>query len=79
MSGCLDSSSHQAPRMSLALFLYIPKGSNVVPFWVCYGFGVRDYNILPEKELHRRVWVEPRCLCARVCFFSTSGPQKPKR
>ena len=32
-----------------------PKGSNVVPFWVCYGFLVRDYNILPKKELHRRV------------------------
>ena len=39
--------------------VFIPKGSNVVPFWVCYGFWVRDYNILPKKELHRRVWVEP--------------------
>ena len=36
----------------------IPKGSNVVPFWVCYGFLVRDYNILSKKELRRRVWVE---------------------
>ena len=35
----------------------LPKGSNVVPFGVCYGFLVRDYNILPRKELHRRVWV----------------------
>ena len=35
----------------------LPKGSNVVPFWVWYGFGVRDDNILPKKELHRRVWV----------------------
>ena len=35
----------------------LPKGSNVVLFWVCYGFWVRDYNRLPKKELHRRVWV----------------------
>ena len=35
----------------------LPKGSNVVPYWVCYGFLLRDYNILPKKELHRRVWV----------------------
>ena len=34
----------------------IPKGSNVVPFRVCYGFGVRDYNRVPKKELRRRVW-----------------------
>ena len=42
----------------------LPKGSYVVPFWVCYGsamvFLVTDYNILPKKELHRRVWVEFR-------------------
>ena len=37
----------------------LPKGSNVVPFWVCYGFSVRDSNIVPKKELHRRVWVNP--------------------
>ena len=37
--------------------LQLPKGSNVVPFWVCYGFLVWDQNILPKKELHRRVWV----------------------
>ena len=37
--------------------LGLPKGSNVVPFWVCYGFGVDDYNIVPKKELHRRVCV----------------------
>ena len=37
----------------------LPNGSNVVPFWVCYGFWVRNYNILPKKELHRRVWVDP--------------------
>ena len=36
---------------------FLPKGSNVVPFGVCYGFVVRDYTILPKKELHRRVWV----------------------
>ena len=36
----------------------LPKGSYVVPFWVCYGFLVRNYNILPKKELHRRVWVD---------------------
>ena len=35
----------------------LPKGSNVVPFWVCYGFWGRNDNILPKKELHRRVWV----------------------
>ena len=35
----------------------IPKGSNVVPFWYVMVFLVRDYNILPKKELHRRVWV----------------------
>ena len=23
-------------------------------------FGVRGYNILPQKELHRRVWVYPK-------------------
>ena len=34
----------------------LPKGSYVVPFWVCYGFLVRDYNIVPKKELHRRVF-----------------------
>ena len=28
----------------------IPKGSYVVPFWVCYGFLVRDYNILPKRN-----------------------------
>ena len=32
------------------------KGSYVVPFGVCYGFWVGDYNIRPKKELHRRVW-----------------------
>ena len=36
----------------------IPKGSCVGPLWVCYGFLARDFNILPTKELHRRVWVE---------------------
>ena len=35
----------------------LTKGSNVVPFWVCYGFLVKDYNVPPKKELHRRVWV----------------------
>ena len=35
----------------------IPKGSNVVPFGVCYGFGVMDHGILPKKGLHRKVWV----------------------
>ena len=35
----------------------LPKGSYVVPFWVSYGFLGMDYNILPTKELHRRVWV----------------------
>ena len=37
-----------------------PKGSNVVPCWVCYGFSARDCNILPKKELHRRVWLNPK-------------------
>ena len=35
----------------------IPKGSNVVPFGVCYVFLVRGYNVLPKKKLRRRVWV----------------------
>ena len=40
--------------------VHVPnKGSYVVPFWVCYVFLVRDYNVLPQKELHRRVWVGP--------------------
>ena len=38
--------------------LGLPKGSYVVPFWVCYCFLVRDYSILPKNELHRRVWVD---------------------
>ena len=38
----------------------LPKGSNVVPFWVCYGFGVKDYNMLPKKELHWSPWVNPK-------------------
>ena len=37
--------------------ILLPKGSNVVPFWVCYVFVVRDCNRLPKKELHRRVLV----------------------
>ena len=48
-------------QMTLPMFMLkiLPKGSYVVPFWVCYGFFlVRDYNILPKKELHRRVWLE---------------------
>ena len=35
----------------------LPKGSNVVVFGFVMGFWVRDYNILPKKELHWRVWV----------------------
>ena len=38
----------------------LPKGSYVVPFWVCYVFLIGDCNILPKKELHRRVWVGSR-------------------
>ena len=38
----------------------LPNGSNVVPFWVSYVFLVRDDNILPKKELHRRVWAYPK-------------------
>ena len=34
-----------------------PKGSYVVPFWVCYSVFVRDYNLLPQKELYWRFWV----------------------
>ena len=39
----------------------LPKGSYVVPFWVCYGFWGKGlyYNVLPKKEQHRRVWVNP--------------------
>ena len=33
----------------------LPKGSKVAPFWACYGFWARDYDIRPEKEPHRRV------------------------
>ena len=47
----------QSPRPSPTT---LPKGSNVVPFWVCYGFWVRDYNILPKKELHWSPWVNPK-------------------
>ena len=32
------------------------RGSYVVPFWACY-FLVRDCSTVPNKELHRRVWV----------------------
>ena len=46
-----------AAMISPAASICLPKGSNVVPFCVCYGFWVRDYNILPQKELHSRVWV----------------------
>ena len=35
----------------------IPKGSHVLPFGVCYGFWVREYDLVPKKELLRRVWV----------------------
>ena len=57
----------------------LPKGSNVVPFRVCYGFWVKDYNRLPKKELHRRVWVELCCSLGvvgdgvRVPRFRVSG------
>ena len=30
-------------------FQDLPKGSNVVPFWVFYCFLVVDYNTLPQK------------------------------
>ena len=35
--------------------IYIPKGSYVVLIGVCYGFWVREFDIVPKKELHRRV------------------------
>ena len=35
----------------------LPKGSNVVPFCVRYGFWVKDCNMLPKKELHWSIWV----------------------
>ena len=35
----------------------IPKGSNVVPFWLLTYFLLRDYNILPKKELLLSLWV----------------------
>ena len=35
----------------------LPKTSYVVPFWFCYGFLVRDRNLLPKKGTHRGVWV----------------------
>ena len=48
---------HGLEQGTTDLFRSLPKSSNVVPFGVCYGFLVRDCNILPKKELHRRVWV----------------------
>ena len=45
-----------------------PKGSYVVPFWAFSGFLIRNFSILPKKELHRRVWVgmcvEAWCSCS---------------
>ena len=36
-----------------------PRAPMQFLFGVCYGFWVKDYNILPRKELHRRVLVKP--------------------
>ena len=37
--------------------LYYSPGT-LVPVWVCYGFLLRDYNLIPQKEIvHRKVWV----------------------
>ena len=33
--------------------LALYKASSVVPFWVCRGCWVRDYKIIPIKELRR--------------------------
>ena len=51
----------------------LPKGPNVVPFWVCYGFWVRDYNILPKKELHRRVWLNPMIQLPQLSDLMVEG------
>ena len=32
------------------------RGSNVVPFLVMIYLLLRDYNILPKKELHSSLW-----------------------
>ena len=57
---------------------YIPKGSNVVLFWVRYGFLVSD-SMLPKTELHgvlhRRVWVDtcmkpPHFLVVAACSYA---------
>ena len=34
-----------------------PRGSNVVPFWLWLIYLLKDYNILPRKELHLSLWV----------------------
>ena len=60
------SASPKPRRAASNQVSYLPKRSYVVPFWVCYGFLVRDYSILPKKELHRRLWVGPLkelCMC----------------
>ena len=36
----------------------LPKGSHVGLFGDWEGLLLRDYSILPKKELHRRVWVD---------------------
>ena len=43
---------NSAQRTSSSGDVYIPKGSNVVPFLVMTCLLPRDRNILPKKELH---------------------------
>ena len=47
-------------RMVTVPYCSLTHGLLCSPFWVCNGFVVRDYNILPDKELHRRSWVSPK-------------------
>ena len=50
----------------LGFIVYYPKrttfepvggDSYVVPFWLCLLFLIRDYNLLPKKELHQSLLV----------------------
>ena len=44
------------PHFCKVLTAKLPRGSDVVPFVVVTYFPLRDYNILPKKELHSSIW-----------------------
>ena len=52
---------------------WLSKGSNVVPFWACHGSWVRDYSLLPKKELHRRFWVTVSIDFCKLKSIADSG------